>query len=91
MSSVLSCRLLKKHPDTILAGKQDAQVFIPMFYAKGHRVVGVEFVESVARGFFVDNDLPVDEDKCPVLNCKIFQTPDKRLRIFVCSAFDFDK
>lgn len=91
--------LLEKHQDLILAGKKDAQVYIPMcgtahelkwFYAKGHRVVGVEFVESVALKFFNDNGLPVEEAVCPVLKCKIFQTPDKRIRIFVCSVLDFN-
>lgn len=43
------------------------------FYGKGHRVVGVEYIEEVARGFFVDNSLPFDEAECPVLKCKILQ------------------
>ncbi|KAM7294221.1 thiopurine S-methyltransferase-like [Ixodes scapularis] len=92
--------LLEKNQDVILAGKQDAQVYLPMcgkapdlewFYNKGHRVVGVEFLEAVARDFFVENNLPFDEAVCPVLKCKIFQTPDTRLRIFVCNVFDFNK
>ncbi|XP_040066667.1 thiopurine S-methyltransferase [Ixodes scapularis] len=92
--------LLEKHKDLILAGKQDARVYIPMcgkapelkwFYSMGHRVVGVEFIESIARGFFLDNGLTFHEAKCPVLDCKIFQSPDKRLQIFVCSVFDFNK
>ncbi|KAG0411544.1 hypothetical protein HPB47_011323 [Ixodes persulcatus] len=94
------CPLLEKNQDVILAGKQDAQVYLPMcgkapdlkwFYGKGHRVVGVEYIEEVARGFFVDNSLPFDEAECPVLKCKILQSADKRLRIFVCSVFDFNK
>ncbi|XP_040068285.1 thiopurine S-methyltransferase [Ixodes scapularis] len=92
--------LLEKNQDVILAGKQNARIFLPMcgkapelkwFYGKGHRVVGVEFIETVARSYFVDNCLPLDEAKCPILKCKIFQTPEKRLRIFVCSVFDFNK
>ncbi|KAG0419721.1 hypothetical protein HPB47_003921 [Ixodes persulcatus] len=92
--------LLVKHEDVILAGKQDAQVYIPMsgkapelkwFYDKGHRVVGVEFVEWVARDSLVDIGIPFEEAECPVLKCKIFQTPDKRFRIFVCSVLDFNK
>ncbi|KAM7302725.1 thiopurine S-methyltransferase [Ixodes scapularis] len=149
--------LLAKHQDVILAGKQDAQVYVPMsgkapelkwfydkghrvvgvefvesaargslvdiglpleeaecpvlkckifqvyvpmsgkapelkwFYDKGHRVVGVEFVESAARGSLVDIGLPLEEAECPVLKCKIFQTPDKRFRIFVCNVLDFNK
>uniref|UniRef100_A0A131YB73 thiopurine S-methyltransferase n=1 Tax=Ixodes ricinus TaxID=34613 RepID=A0A131YB73_IXORI len=92
--------LLEKNQGVIFAGKQDAQVYVPMcgkaadlkwFYDKGHRVVGVEFVEAVARSFFIDNSLTFDEAECPVLKCKIFQTPDKRLRIFVCNLFDFNK
>ncbi|KAG0445340.1 hypothetical protein HPB47_016462 [Ixodes persulcatus] len=92
--------LLEKNQDVILAGKQDAQVYLPMcgkapdlkwFYSKGHRVVGVEFLEPAAQAFFVDNSLPFEEAECPVLKCKIFQTLDKRLRIFVCNVFDFNK
>ncbi|KAG0436061.1 hypothetical protein HPB47_018166 [Ixodes persulcatus] len=74
--------LLEKNQDVIFAGKQDAQVYVPMcgkapdlkwFYDKGHRVVGVEFIEAVARSFFVDNCLPLDETECHVLKCKILQ------------------
>ncbi|XP_042143608.1 thiopurine S-methyltransferase [Ixodes scapularis] len=92
--------LLAKHQDVILAGKQDAQVYVPMsgkapelkwFYDKGHRVVGVEFVESAARGSLVEIGLPLEEAECPVLKWKIFQTPDKRFRIFVCNVLDFNK
>ncbi|KAM7305121.1 thiopurine S-methyltransferase [Ixodes scapularis] len=61
------------------------------FYDRGHRVVGVEFFESCVRSFFVDNGIPFDEAVCPVLKCKILQTADKRLRIFVCDLFDFEK
>ncbi|CAN8005830.1 unnamed protein product, partial [Ixodes pacificus] len=90
---------LKKHQDVILAGKEDAQVFVPLcgkavelkwFYEKGHRVVGVEVVEAPVREFFHENTLPCEESFCPVLNCKILQTPDKRLRIFICNIFDFN-
>ncbi|EEC02511.1 thiopurine methyltransferase, putative, partial [Ixodes scapularis] len=64
--------LLEKNQDVILAGKQNARIFLPMcgkapelkwFYGKGHRVVGVEFIETVARSYFVDNCLPLDEAK----------------------------
>ncbi|XP_042142590.1 thiopurine S-methyltransferase [Ixodes scapularis] len=90
---------LKKHQDVILAGKEDAQVFVPLcgkavelkwFYDKGHRVVGVEVVEAPVREFFDENALPCEESFCPVLNRKILQTPDKRLRIFICNIFDFN-
>ncbi|KAM7294403.1 thiopurine S-methyltransferase [Ixodes scapularis] len=92
-------RFLKKHQDVILAGKEDAQVFVPLcgkavelkwFYDKGHRVVGVEVVEAPVREFFDENALPCEESFCPVLNRKILQTPDKRLRIFICNIFDFN-
>lgn len=91
---------LIKHEDIVLDGKEDAQVFVPMcgktwdlkwFYDKGHRVVGVEYVESAARGFFEEVGFPFAETVCDVLKCKIFQTPDGRLRIFVCSILDFKR
>lgn len=41
------------------------------FYSKGHRVVGVEFVEAAARSFFTDNAIPFEESVCDVLKCKI--------------------
>ncbi|CAN7989162.1 unnamed protein product, partial [Ixodes hexagonus] len=74
--------LLRKHQDVILAGKRDAQVFVPLcgkalelkwFYEKGHRVVGVEVVEDPVRAFFDENTLPYEESFCPVLKCKILQ------------------
>ncbi|XP_029834896.2 probable thiopurine S-methyltransferase [Ixodes scapularis] len=92
--------LLTAHENEVLANKRDAQVFIPLcgkakevkwFYDRGHRVAGLEYVEKTARQFFEENKLPYEEATCPVINCKILQTVDKRLRIFVCSVFDLKK
>ncbi|XP_077544658.1 thiopurine S-methyltransferase-like isoform X2 [Haemaphysalis longicornis] len=59
------------------------------FLDLGHTVVGVEFVEECMRAYFSENSLQMEETTCPVTKCKILQTPDKRLRIFICSIFDF--
>ncbi|XP_077544674.1 thiopurine S-methyltransferase-like [Haemaphysalis longicornis] len=89
---------LLKHKDIILAGKKEARVFLPLcgkahelkwFLDLGHSVVGVEWVEECVRDYFVENDLQMEEDICPVTKCKIIQTPDHRLRIFICNIFDF--
>lgn len=40
---------------------------------KGYRVVGVEYVDSAAREFFAEVDLPFEEALCDVLQCKIYQ------------------
>ncbi|XP_077545969.1 thiopurine S-methyltransferase-like isoform X1 [Haemaphysalis longicornis] len=91
-------KFLLKHKDLILAGKKDARVFIPLcgkahelkwFLDLGHSVVGVEFVEECVRAYFSDNGLQMEEAMCPVTKCKILQTPDQRLRIFICNIFDF--
>ncbi|XP_077544675.1 putative thiopurine S-methyltransferase [Haemaphysalis longicornis] len=90
--------LLLDNKDVILAGKKQARVFIPFcgkahelkwFMDLGHNVVGVEFVEECIREYFSENDLEIEEATCPVINCKILQTPDQRLRVFVCNFFDF--
>ncbi|KAL3214682.1 hypothetical protein MRX96_034747 [Rhipicephalus microplus] len=92
------CRRLAAKKDVILAGKTNAQVFIPLcgkahelkwFRDMGHRVVGVEFVEECVHEYFHENDLQVVESVCPVIKCKILQTPDKTIRIFICNIFDF--
>lgn len=92
--------LLIQHKNEVLGNRQDAQVFIPLcgkanelkwFYDCGHRVTGLEYVEKTVRQFFEENNIPYSETTCTVLNCKILQTADKRLRIFVCSVFDFKK
>nr|XP_037275414.1 probable thiopurine S-methyltransferase [Rhipicephalus microplus] len=92
------CRRLAANKDVILAGKTNAQVFIPLcgkahelkwFRDMGHRVVGVEFVEECVHEYFHENDLQVVESVCPVIKCKILQTPDKTIRIFICNIFDF--
>ncbi|CAN8005296.1 unnamed protein product [Ixodes pacificus] len=92
--------LLTEHVDEVLGNRRDAQVFIPLcgkaneikwFYDNGHRVAGLEYVEKTVRLFFEENKLSYIETTCPVINCKILQTNDKRLRIFVCSVFDFKK
>uniref|UniRef100_A0A224Z5L3 Thiopurine S-methyltransferase n=1 Tax=Rhipicephalus zambeziensis TaxID=60191 RepID=A0A224Z5L3_9ACAR len=91
-------RLLKDNKDVVLAGKTRAQVFVPLcgkahelkwFVGLGHRVVGVEFIEDCVREYFAENDLKHEEATCPAIGCKILQTPDKRLRVFICSIYDF--
>ncbi|XP_037500332.2 thiopurine S-methyltransferase [Rhipicephalus sanguineus] len=59
------------------------------FVDLGHRVVGVEFIEDCVREYFAENDLKLRETTCPVIGCKILQTPDRRLRVFICSIYDF--
>ncbi|XP_077550322.1 putative thiopurine S-methyltransferase [Haemaphysalis longicornis] len=90
--------ILLKNQDAILAGKKQARVFIPLcgkahelkwFLDLGHTVVGVEFLEECVLEYFVENDLKVEKTSCPVTKCKILQTPDRRLRVFVCNIFDF--
>ncbi|XP_077533199.1 thiopurine S-methyltransferase-like [Haemaphysalis longicornis] len=92
--------LLQNNREVVLAGKVNAEVFIPLcgkanelkwFYDLGHRVVGVEFIEDCAREFFSDNGLEFKETICPVTNCPVFQNADGRLRIFTCSIFDFKR
>ncbi|XP_077497713.1 thiopurine S-methyltransferase-like [Amblyomma americanum] len=93
-------RFLDRHQELILDGKKSATVFVPMcgkgrelhwFYAMGHVVYGVEYVEDVGRQFFVENDLAMSETVCPVLGCRVLKTRDGRLTIFICSIFDFSK
>ncbi|KAL1468623.1 hypothetical protein MTO96_041366, partial [Rhipicephalus appendiculatus] len=90
--------LLKDNKEVVLAGKTRAQVFIPLcgkahelkwFADLGHRVVGVEFIEDCVREYFAEKDLKLEEATCPAIGCKILQTPDKRLRVFICSIYDF--
>lgn len=88
---------LLDNKDVILAGKENARVFLPLcgkahelkwFLDLGHSVVGVEFVEECVRSYFEENDLNMEETTCPIINCKILQTPDRRLQVFVCNIFD---
>ncbi|KAH7942117.1 hypothetical protein HPB49_020750 [Dermacentor silvarum] len=69
----------------------DVRVLSSGFRDMGHRVVGVEFVEDITREYFRENDLEMEESVCPVINCKILQTPDKTIRIFICDIFDFKR
>ncbi|KAH7941741.1 hypothetical protein HPB49_016816 [Dermacentor silvarum] len=59
------------------------------FLDLGHSVVGVEFIEDVVREYFAENGLQLQEAICTVIGCKVLQTPDRRLRVFICSIFDF--
>lgn len=43
------------------------------FYEKGHRVVGVEYVEKAAQSFFENNDLPFERTLSEELQCPILQ------------------
>lgn len=93
-------KLLIENKETILAGKRDARVFIPLcgkaqelkwFYDMGHSVVGVEFVEECVRINFHENGLQMEEATCPIIKCKILRTPDHRLQVFICNIFDFKR
>ncbi|KAK8768460.1 hypothetical protein V5799_015074 [Amblyomma americanum] len=93
-------KLLKQNIDVVLAGKRRAQVFLPLcgkahelkwFHDMGYSVVGVEFVEECVIEYFQENGLEIEETMCPVINCKIIQTPNRQLRVFVCSIFDFNR
>lgn len=93
-------RLLDQHQELVLAGKQNARVFIPLcgkahellwFYGRAHNVIGVEYIERSASEFFTDNGLPCEETTCHELKCKVFRTLDHRLQIFVCSIFEFNR
>ncbi|XP_077495205.1 putative thiopurine S-methyltransferase isoform X2 [Amblyomma americanum] len=61
------------------------------FYERGFRVVGVEFVASVAHRFFTAHGLPVVEGRCPVAGCKILHTPDLKLSIYICDLYAFSR
>ncbi|KAH6925430.1 hypothetical protein HPB50_005321 [Hyalomma asiaticum] len=91
-------KLLKDNKDVVLAGKTRAQVFIPLcgkahelkwFLDLGHNVVGVEFIEDCVREYFAESGLQLQEETCPVIGCTVLQTPDRRLRVFICSIYDF--
>ncbi|KAH8029960.1 hypothetical protein HPB51_006166 [Rhipicephalus microplus] len=93
-------RLLEQHQELVLAGKQNARVFIPLcgnahellwFYRHAHNVIGVEYIEKSASEFFTESGLPFEETTCHVLKCKVFRTLDHRLQIFVCSIFEFNR
>uniref|UniRef100_L7LVC1 thiopurine S-methyltransferase n=1 Tax=Rhipicephalus pulchellus TaxID=72859 RepID=L7LVC1_RHIPC len=93
-------RLLEQHQELVLAGKQNARVFIPLcgkahellwFYRHAHNVIGVEYIEKSASEFFAESGLPYEETTCHVLKCKVFRTLDHRLQIFVCSIFEFNR
>lgn len=93
-------RLLNQNQDLILAGKENARVFIPLcgkayellwFCSRGHYVVGVEYIERSASEFFRDSGLRFEVVTCPVLHCKVFRTLEHRLQVFICSIFDFSK
>ncbi|XP_037561690.1 probable thiopurine S-methyltransferase [Dermacentor silvarum] len=92
--------LLRDNADAVLAGKREGTVFLPMcgdatelkwFYDQGFRVVGVEFLETVARSFFAANDLTPLEGHSNVNGCKILQTPDLMLSIYICDLYTFSK
>ncbi|XP_077544671.1 thiopurine S-methyltransferase-like [Haemaphysalis longicornis] len=91
-------QILLDNKDVVLAGKKQARVFVPLcgkahelkwFLDLGHSVVGVEYVEDCVREYFSENNLSMEETSCPAINCKILQTTDNRLRVFVCSIFNF--
>lgn len=61
------------------------------FYDLGFQVVGVEFLEDVVRQFFDANQLDVLENNCPVTGCKILQTSDGMLKVYICDLYAFTK
>lgn len=56
------------------------------FYERGHRVIGVEFVEEAARSFFENNDLPFEttlseDPQCAVLQVSTWPRCMKRMKL----------
>ncbi|XP_075724441.1 putative thiopurine S-methyltransferase isoform X2 [Rhipicephalus microplus] len=62
-----------------------------MFYDHGFRVVGVEFLETVARSFFATHNLRMFEGCSAVNGCKILHTQDLMLSIYICDLYTFNK
>ncbi|XP_064467703.1 thiopurine S-methyltransferase-like isoform X2 [Ornithodoros turicata] len=86
----LSHRLLD-HRGTAFVPLCGKATELKWFFDQGYNVVGVEYVETTGREFFSEWGMPMETSTCPNLGCRILQTPDKRLRIFCCSIFDFNR
>ncbi|KAL3221509.1 hypothetical protein MRX96_029376 [Rhipicephalus microplus] len=93
-------RLLQDNAAAVLDGKREGTVFLPMcgnageikwFYDHGFRVVGVEFLETVARSFFATHNLRMFEGCSAVNGCKILHTQDLMLSIYICDLYTFNK
>ncbi|RXG59058.1 Thiopurine S-methyltransferase [Armadillidium vulgare] len=56
------------------------------FYEKGLEVVGVELIEIPVRKFFTQHELAFEVKE--LHGKKVYETPDKRLKIYVSDFFD---
>ncbi|XP_013388818.1 probable thiopurine S-methyltransferase [Lingula anatina] len=93
-------QLLLKNLGRLLAGKKNAKIFFPLcgksldmkwLADQGHTVVGVEASEIAVQSFFTENDIQYTVTDIPVIDGKLYQDPDNKIRIYVGDFFNFSK
>ncbi|XP_069764388.1 probable thiopurine S-methyltransferase [Narcine bancroftii] len=92
-------RLLKKHLNTILNGRKQITIFVPLcgkswdikwFRDQGHKVVGVEVCKIAIEEFFTEQNLYYTKEAVPEIpGAEVFKSADGHISLYNCDVFDF--
>ncbi|KAK7495851.1 hypothetical protein BaRGS_00012841 [Batillaria attramentaria] len=92
--------LLEKYLDKMMNGRENMKIFFPLcgkaldmkwLADKGHTVVGVEAAQKAIEEFFTEQGLNYTTEDAPACNGKLFQSEDKRLRLYCCDFYGFSQ
>uniref|UniRef100_UPI00398EC681 probable thiopurine S-methyltransferase isoform X2 n=1 Tax=Pristiophorus japonicus TaxID=55135 RepID=UPI00398EC681 len=92
-------KLLQKHLDTILNGRKQICIFIPLcgksldmkwLADQGHTVVGVEVSKIAVKELFAEQNLSYTQEPVPgIPGAEVFKSSDGQLSLFNCDMFEF--
>ncbi|KAK7495854.1 hypothetical protein BaRGS_00012844 [Batillaria attramentaria] len=92
--------LLEKNLDKMMDGRENIKIFFPLcgkawdmkwLTDKGHTVVGVEAAQKAIEEFFTEQGVNYTTEDAPACNGKLFQSEDKRLRLYCCDFYSFSQ
>ncbi|XP_074063254.1 thiopurine S-methyltransferase [Macrotis lagotis] len=94
-------KLLKKHMNTFLDGRNGLRVFFPLcgkavemkwFADLGHSVVGVEISQLAIQEFFTEQNLSYSEESVAgISGAKVFKSSSGNITLYCCSIFDLPR
>ncbi|XP_056018021.1 probable thiopurine S-methyltransferase isoform X2 [Ostrea edulis] len=94
-----SSRLLEKHIDKLINGRQRIKIFVPLcgksvdmkwLWDQGHTIIGVESVRSAVEEFFKEQSIKYTVSDLPDIGGSVFTSEDERMKLYCCDLFKFN-
>lgn len=89
--------MLMEHLDKMVNGRSNLRIFVPLcgkswdmkwLADQGHRVIGVEMVQTAIEEFFQEQKMTFTSTPLPAVEGTLFQSKDKRVQIYCCDFFN---